>query len=140
MDLIEGQSQPVWLDGNPFWLMIALDDGRIAKIDLGESGWIGRYGEQGYLRDPGRWFLVRKGDHQIQCVMLVHEGEQPYYVARHVGSTSSSGETSETTVYGIGKKRLDGHVDRYWIAANGSAMIGEDESDLALWMLRNGHV
>lgn len=128
-----------WLDGNPFYLLIVLDDGRVAQIDLGERGWIAKYGEAGFLRDPGRWHLVQKASGTVVAMVLVSEGEQPYYVARHVGFATGSSST-EATAYGIGKKRTDGHTDRIWLLPNGIVLTGDDLEPLALDMLRRGQL
>jgi len=131
-----------WLDGNPFYLMIVLADGRYAEIDLGQHGWIRTYGDQGFLRLPGFWYLVRKQGQVIMAMIQINEGDQPYYVARHVGfaSVNGAGPTAETTVYGIGKKRSDGQTDRYWLMSNGAASVGEDIENIALMLLRQGHL
>lgn len=126
-----------WLDENPFYLMIVLDDERYAEIDLGERGWLTRY--SGFLRAPGSWYLVRKEGQLIVAAMLVFEGEQPYYVAKHVGFAAvSGGAGAETTAYGLGKKRLDGHVDRIWLLSNGCVTLGDDLEPLAIRLLKQG--
>ena len=129
-----------WLGSNPYYLLIVLASGRHAEVDLDQSGWLKWFRE--YLRAPGQWYLVRKTDRLILATMLVHEGEQPYYVAKHVGFTVVSddpnGPRGETTSYGIGKKRLDGHVDRIWIMANGCVTLGDDVEPISLSLLRSG--
>ena len=127
-----------WLGPNPYYLMIVLDSGRHAEIDLDQHQWMSFFAS--YLRAPGQWYLVRKTDRVILATMLVHEGEQPYYVAKHVGftSVSNSGPEGETTNYGIGKKRVDGHVDRIWIMANGCVTLGDDVEHISLTLLKQG--
>jgi hypothetical protein len=129
-----------WLGPNPYYLMIVLAAGRHAEIDLDQSGWMEWFKE--YLRAPGQWYLVRKTDRLIMATMLVYEGEQPYYVAKHVGftSVSNAGPKGETINYGIGKKRLDGHVDRIWIMANGCVTLGDDVEQISLTLLKQGLV
>lgn len=129
-----------WLDGNPFYLMIVADEGEHAKIDLGERGWIAKNAP--LMRAPGRWFLVQKHGDNVVAMILVNDGEQPYYVARHVGfaSVSGAGPNAETIAYGIGKKRLDGHVDRIWLLANGVVVTGDDVEPIALDMLKHGQL
>lgn len=131
-----------WLDGNPYYLMIVLADGRFAEIDLGEKGWVAKYEAAGFLSAGGQWYLVRKEDKVIVLTQLVYEGEQPYYVAKHVGfaSVGGNGPDGETTVYGIGKKRLDGHTDRVWIMRNGCITLGDDAEPIALDLLKRGHL
>ena len=129
-----------WLGPNPYYLLIVLDSSRHAEIDLDQHQWMQFFAN--YLRAPGQWYLVRKTDRVILATMLVYEGEQPYYVARHVGFTSVSGNPEgpkgETINYGIGKKRLDGHVDRIWIMANGCVTLGDDVEPISLALLKQG--
>jgi hypothetical protein len=132
-----------WLDDNPFYLIIVLDDGRLVEQDLAERGWIAKLNEQGFMRDPGNWYLARKNG-IIVGTMVVHPGEQPYYMARHVGFTASSGNEDgpkgETVAYGIGKKRLDGHVDRLWFMSNGCVTLGDDLEPIAIRLLKLGQL
>ena len=138
VELVEAFPRPArWRDEHPFYLMIVLDDGRYVEQDLAEPGWIAKLGEAGFMRQPGRWYLVRKAGGTIALMLLVHDGEQPYYVARHVGFTNTGGGF-ETTVYGIGKKRLDGHVDRLWLMSNGCVVAGDDIDPVALDLLKKG--
>lgn len=126
-----------WLGPTPYFLVIAPRSDKPVQIDLDERGWLGTY--RAYLRAPGLWYLARKPDGGIIVTMLVSDGEQPYYVARHVGMVGvSGGENVETVCYGIGKKRLDGHVDRFWVLANGSMTFGDDVENIALNLLRQG--
>lgn len=128
-----------WLDSNPFYLVIVLDDERNIEQDLGERGWIQKLSDSGFMRAPGTWYLVRKAGGLIVMMMLVNEGEQPYYVARHVGFVGVSGGASgETIIYGIGKKRLDGHTDRMWIMSNGCYLTGDDGEYAANRLLKQG--
>lgn len=143
MDLTEEQLRAEhdgWLGPNPYYLMIVLDSGRNAEIDLDQSKWLDFFAN--YLREPGQWYLVRKLGRLIVATMLVHPGEQPYYVAKHVGFTSvnDGGPKGETINYGIGKKRLDGHVDRIWIMANGCVTLGDDVEPISLTLLKQGLV
>ena len=81
------------------------------------------------MRKPGRWYLVDKATNVMPVAMLVEEGDQPYYVARHVGMGSGVRENtiqSETVAYGIGKKRPDGTVERLWHFYEGVTVTGED--------------
>lgn len=126
-----------WLDDNPFYLAIVLDDGRNIEQDLAEPGWIAKLGGAGWLRAPGSWYLVQKQGGLIRLMLTVAEGEQPYYVARHAGFVSSS-ENIEGIAYGIGKKRLDGHVDRLWILSNGCVVAGDDVDEIIVRLLKQG--
>lgn len=134
-----------WLGSNPYYLMLILGPLRAVvrttvQIDLDQPGWTKL--NRAFLREQGQWYLVRKSDQVIVATMMVYPGEQPYYVARHVGYASTSGEPdapkAETINYGIGKKRLDGHVDRIWILSNGCVTLGDDGEDIALDLLKSG--
>ena len=133
------KSKPkVWSDENPFFLLI-VNEGVANIIDLGKRGWAKTY--KTLMRKPGRWHLVHKASDRILAVMDVYPGEQPYYVARHVGIVGTGGGVGkETTSYGIGKKRLDGHVDRIWFLANGSVTLGDDLEAIAIDLLKAGQI
>lgn len=133
--------QPVWQGDNPYTVLISrgIDDSIL--IDLDEHGWATTHAE--WLRGKARWFLVRKADMNPMLWMSVTEGEQPYYVCRHVGiGTVPPGingddmPINEMPCYGIGKKRLDGHVDRLWLLPNGAVTLGDDVEIFALDLLK----
>ena len=111
-----------WHGDNPFYLMIFAGGERIV-IDLDERGWATTYAA--YMRAPGYWFLFRKDAEQHVFEMIVLDGEQPYYTRRTVGIAGSGG-SNDVAFYGIGKKRLDGHVDRLWYAPDGAIIAGDD--------------
>jgi hypothetical protein len=119
-----------WQGENPFYLLIRRDDNNdTVNIDLDERGWVAKHAD--WMRAAGRWFLIQKGTAHPVLAVVVHEGDQPYYTARHVG-VAGSGGSQEVTVYGIGAKRLDGRTDRLWWLPNGTVCSGDDESALAL--------
>lgn len=122
-----------WLGENPYCIIISRGPDDSLMLDLDEAGWATNHAE--WLRTEARWFLVRKKDMQPVLWMRVHEGEQPYYTARHTGVAGSGGST-ENVSYGIGKKRADGHVDRLWILPNGAVTLGDDVDEFALELLR----
>jgi hypothetical protein len=62
---------------------------------------------------------------------VVHEGEQPYYTARHIGFATDNG-SSEITAYGLGKKLLDDTVMRIWLLPDGTICGGDDLDDIGL--------
>jgi hypothetical protein len=128
-----------WQGTNPFWLLLDLDDGEVVRIDLDQPGWIAEHSAAGHLRAPGYWHLVRK-DWTVAGTIIVLAGEQPYYVARHVGyaNVGIAGVDAEVICYGIGKKRTDGSVDRLWITEQGLVTVGEDIEKIALDLLRRG--
>ena len=128
-----------WSDDNPFFLLLFLSEGRIV-VDLGEKGWIARLGER--MREPGTWHLCRKpeegsDDISVAFSMAVLPGEQPFYVARHIGKASGA-DVNEVVCYGMGKKRLDGHTDRAWVMPNNQIVIGDDAELFARGMIGNG--
>ena len=129
-----------WADDNPFFLLLTADREH-AFIDLGKRNWLKT--NRAWLRREARWHLVQKAGQRILAVMDVLPGEQPYYVARHVGVVAmggNDGTKNETVAYGIGKKRLDGHVDRLWFMANGAVTLGDDLEKIAVDLLRAGQI
>lgn len=120
-----------WVGDNPFYVLIA---GTIAHldgegingnliIDLDEPGWAKKYAA--WMRVPGKWHLVAKGDNRVVLSVAVQPGDQPYYTSRVVGKMGSSG-SNQTRAYGIGKKQANGEMVRLWIMANGVIVGGED--------------
>jgi len=121
-----------WLGPNPFFLVIAAEeDGQM--IDLDETGWAQTYAD--WMRRPAVWFLMDKATNAPRLSVWVHEGDQPYYTARHVGITSSAGG-NEVTAYGIGKKQQDGSMVRIWLMPDGQVCGGDDVDDLGVRMVR----
>jgi hypothetical protein len=118
---------------HPFYLRIIAAEGEAELIDLDERGWATKY--EALMRVPGIWTLNHK-ERGPEVMMLVFEGEQPYYTARHIGIVTGAG--GEVVAYGIGKKRRDGHVDRLWVLPNGLVCGGDDVEELALAYLRGG--
>lgn len=119
-----------WSDDNPYYLLI-LTDGQPTEIDLGSWRWAETYAD--LMRAPGEWYLVEKSTHRIPLSLKVWEGEQPYYVCRHIGMTGSAGG-NEVKAYGIGKKRkVDGQwvTDRLWVLENGQVCGGDDVEPFA---------
>lgn len=115
-----------WHGTIPVFLLIIHDE--VADVvDLDERGWLDTYRD--LLRVEGTWHLVDKATTTIHFTLVVLEGEQPYYVARHFRRAGAAeGETqAEITAYGIGKKRLDGHKDRLWVFhPTGQICTGDD--------------
>jgi hypothetical protein len=129
-----------WNGDNPFCLMISRGIDNAVIIDLDQQGWSTTYAD--WMRGQARWFLVQKADMRPVLWMNVLDGEQPYYVGRHIGIASmpSSGNgkspMTEVICFGIGKKRLDGHTDRLWILPNGAVTLGDDVEVFALDLVR----
>lgn len=120
------EDQRDWSDANPYYLLIFRLNGEIRLVDLGVRNWIADLGE--IMREVGHWYLVRKDGGLPSLALIVHEGDQPYYVARHIGVVGSSGG-NELTIYGIGKKRKDGIVERLWALPNGQVCTGDDAEE-----------
>ena len=133
-----------WAGENPYFLVINTDDppGNWI-IDLDEYAWMSQ--EPGLMRAPGEWVLIAKRDvnshplipgmSQPIIAIRVAPGEQPYYTKRWVGIAYPAG--GQLPLYGIGKKRLDGHVDRLWILPNGIIVPGDDGDVIATRMLKS---
>jgi hypothetical protein len=129
-----------WWDDHPYYLLIvARDDvGGFVEIDLGERGWLVKYAD--WMRRVSTWHLVEKEKGTIKLIMPVHQGEQPYYVARHVGIGGPAG-SSEITAYGIGKKRkLNGRwvTERIWMMPDGTTCGGDDVDFLGIEIVKRG--
>ena len=117
-----------WADDNPYFLLIVDDADREkhVQIDLGKTGWSKTHAR--WMRKAAWWYLCRKDTGQVALAMKVVKGEQPYYTKRHVGQLDfARGRHRETACHGIGKKRLDGHVDRLWILPDNIAVCGGDD-------------
>ena len=121
----------------PYVLVLLTPDP--TAIDIDEPGWAQTYAH--LLRKPGHWILARKAGSVPVLELVVHQGEQPYYTSRVVGVANlpppdalgvtqeemfEIKERGEVRAYGIGKKRLDGHVDRLWVLPTGVICGGED--------------
>lgn len=112
-----------WQGDLPVYLVIALDNGERITIDLDERGWSQKWID--YMRVPSYWFLMSKTPERPVFEMIVLDGEQPYYTRRTIGIAGSGG-SNDVAFLGIGKKRLDGHVDRVWLAPDGAVIPGDD--------------
>jgi hypothetical protein len=118
-----------WVGDNPFFLVIKPDPAKSKEvvIDLDRPQWAQAYRRE--LRRPGLWLLVSKETRRAALIMEILEGEQPYYMKKHVGQ--AFGPTpGELSFFGIGKKRRDGHVDRLWITPIGAVCPGDDPEGL----------
>jgi hypothetical protein len=132
-----------WRGENPFYLMFVKplekdsDVPLIEIVDLDRPGWLSDQG--GIFRSPGDLYLVRKANKGVELSVHVLEGEQSYYVARHVGVTSGAGVSrNEVTAYGIGKKRIDGNEDNLWLLPWGQVCVGKDVEYFAIMGLKKG--
>jgi hypothetical protein len=132
-----------WQGANPFYLMFVkpLEEGSdvplVEIVDLDRSGWLADQGS--IFRSPGDLYLVRKEGRSVALSVHVLEGEQSYYVARHVGIAGGVGVSkNEVTAYGIGKKRVDGNEDNLWLLPWGQICGGRDVEYFAIQGLKKG--
>lgn len=123
-----------WHGDNPYYLHASLIGGFEADIDLDEKDWTTKHAD--LLRGQGVWSLVSKEVGIAPVILVVREGEQPYYTARHF--KVAYGGQGHVVAYGIGKKRLDGHVDRLWVLPNGIVCAGDDVDPLGNALLKAG--
>lgn len=115
---------------HPYALVVSSPTGSL-WIDVETPGWVKT--NRQLLRKPGRWSLVEKATGRPVLTVLVSEGDQPYYTARHVGAIGAGG-SRELVAYGLGKKTPEGTV-RLWLLPNGMVCAGDDLEPLAVWML-----
>jgi hypothetical protein len=121
-----------WAGTNPFYLLIWPQDSEtVSVIDLDEDQWATTYHD--LLRLPGRWYLIHKKSMQPALQILVRQGDQPYYTARHFGVV---GAPVEVVAYGIGKKRADGFVERLWLLPTGTVCVGDDVDEIGPDLLK----
>lgn len=135
--------------GDAPYVLVVLTPGAQTVIDLDEPGWVERYAH--LMRVPGRWILARKDTNTPVFLMVVRDGEEPYYTSRVLGSMllpppdalgmsqddlTATNARSQVRAYGLGKKRLDGHVDRVWILPNGVVCGGDDVDEIGSEMAR----
>ena len=127
-----------WAGETPYFLVInTMDPKQTNIVDLDEAGWM--WERDGLMRATGEWVLVAKRDISSMqgtpiIAIRVLDGEQPYYTKRHIGMMM--GGAGELMVYGIGKKRVDGHVDRLWILPNGIICAGDDVDIIGVNILK----
>lgn len=69
--------------------------------------------------------------------MMVDEGDQPYYAARHVGHGIGSPNIQEIVAYGIGKKTAEGTI-RLWVLPGGMICGGDDVDRIGVMMVKAG--
>lgn len=123
-----------WAGENPFCLLIWPEGSdRLNVVDLDEDQWATKHHD--LLRVQGSWYLVIKQNMQPALQVVVHPGEQPYYTARHFGIV---GAPKQLIAYGIGKKRIDGTVERLWLMPNGVVCGGDDVDDIGPMLMKRG--
>jgi hypothetical protein len=124
-----------WEGPNPFVLLIMPSHGRegAVYIDLDVAGWTSTHSE--LMRAPGHWHLIHKEQERETLTLIVHDGEQPYYTARHTGIAGSNG-SNEVIAYGIGKKCSDGSMVRLWSMPDGHVVGGDDVDEYAILLVK----
>lgn len=129
-----------WSGETPVFLVVDATGYKPTIIDLDMNRWIDTHHD--IITAPGRWYLCNKTNNAVLGGMVINQGEVPYYVARHVGVGSSLpgldglAKSNEMIVYGIGKKRIDGHFDRMWFMLNGFVCSGDDVEQFAFQHLQ----
>jgi len=147
MEVIEGTAVEVPVEGNagwqgdfPFYLVIEPRDqgnGNIG-IDLDEPGWIERNKE--VMRTPATWLLFMKQTGRPIFCLVVEDGDQAYFVRRHIGNLMVG---SEIVAVGIGKRTPPVFEERPRRRGKVTTMIPvkvRDEVMVRLWLLPNGIV
>lgn len=128
-----------WAGESPYFLVINTDEPAASwVIDLDEFAWMSDIPD--LMRAEAEWILVAKRDVATMAgapvmALRVLPGEQPYYTKRWVGIAYPAG--GQIPIYGIGKKRNDGHVDRLWILPNGIIVPGDDGDLIATRILKS---
>jgi len=120
-----------WAQENPFYLLIVDSESNV-EIDLDEPNWMSKYRDlagKDWLRIPSKWYLCLRSDKTVKLAMVVHEGDQPYYTARHIGIASIV-QNSETIAYGIGKKKANGETHRLWFMLSGGYVVCDEDCDI----------
>jgi hypothetical protein len=110
---------------NPFFLSIITADGTHTDINLDASGWATTYAD--YLRVKSQWVLLHRDTDFPALAMVVEDGDQPYYTARHFGNSATAGEA---IAYGIGKKCADGAMVRLWAFFPEGVLCSGDDVDI----------
>lgn len=145
---------PEWQGDNPFCLIIRETQQGVQGIyadhliDLDQPGWLTEYSH--LMRARGEWVLARKHGSVPVLHLHVAEGEQPYYTARvyttFLPPAGSFGigeidlaeikDQAKVKIYGIGKKRPGGQVDRMWVLPSGAICAGDDDGPLADYLAK----
>jgi hypothetical protein len=115
------------------FLQIVLTAGGV-QIDLDEPGWMTKWAD--YFVVKALWVLHWKDGSRPPVAMLVNDGEQGFYTARHIGMQASIGH-NETIAYGLGKVLADGtRVEIVRMFPDGMAVLGTDVERIGLMMVR----
>lgn len=113
---------PEWQGDIPVFVLI-VREGQLIIWDPDEKDWIANH--QDLMRSAATWHLVTKDPQEIVLSLVVKEGDRPYYKARHF-KRGLEDDAPHVAAYGIGKKRIDGHVDQLWYFLDGQICGGDD--------------
>jgi hypothetical protein len=132
-----------WFDDNPYFVLLtALEPNENGMndfliLDVGEPQWQVVHSE--WLRRPATWYLCEKaGAKNVKLAQIVFEGDQPYYVKRHIGQIMvGSGQGRSLIAYGIGKKvpareNNEARTERLWLLPGGVVCAGDDVEKLGM--------
>lgn len=150
-----------WVGDTPYFLLIVSlepnEGGAFGHLvlDVDKPGWQVEHKE--WLERSAEWYLCEKmGVQRAVLAQIVHRGEQPYYVKRHVGQVRLNDSAGRSVVvHGIGKKVpalyetytardergeemarrrkiRDKRTDRLWLLPGGVVCGGEDVEKLAM--------
>lgn len=131
-----------WKGPNPYYLMIRYrnpSDGNqsAAVVDLDEGGWMTRYAD--IIGVSGRWYLVHKETKAIPLALVVEDGDEPIYRAKHIAignmpSDLPPGIQREVICYGLGKI-TDGEKRMIWHFPQGLHVMDDDANPLGMEVL-----
>lgn len=124
-----------WQGDCPFFLIIEpanpTPEGNIG-IDLDQLDWSKTFAQ--FMRIPATWWLYYKETMTAVMVLVVHEGEQPYFSRHHIGNVITG---ATTLTYGLGKKLTDGTMVRTWLLPNGCVCGGDDVDEIGARIVNN---
>lgn len=141
-----------WEGDTPYFLLISSlepnEGGSFGHLvlDVDKRGWQTEHKD--WLERSAEWYLCEKAaPNRAVLAQIVHRGEHPYYLKRHIGQVRISDSASRSTVaYGIGKRvpavydttgkrrRLvtPERTDRLWLLPGNVVCGGEDVEKLAI--------
>lgn len=141
-----------WVGDTPYFLLLVSlepnEGGAFGSLvlDVDKPQWQVEYKD--WLDRSAEWYLCDKeGAQRALLAQIVHRGEHPYFVKRHVGQIRiNSNESRSTVAYGIGKRvpavyDTSGRrrrvvrperTDRLWLLPGDVVCGGEDVEPLAM--------
>lgn len=99
-----------WVGDTPYFLLLVSlepnEGGAFGSLvlDVDKPQWQVEYKD--WLDRSAEWYLCEKeGEQRALLAQIMHRGEHPYFVKRHVGQIRiNSSESRSTIAYGIGKR------------------------------------